>query len=197
MRCSRRAISARIRSSSKVAADVRGPRDQLLVALGEVRAQSHLQQPILPAASRKRVRAPAAPALVLAWGHSASPGGELMILEPRHTTLIRPVPMPGGEEPPILSRVEQALERLPGPWEVALSQGVEVGWWIVSVFRADDFECTLLLEGPLHQTSAFIRDRIAAALQRHALGVRGPGGGGFRGGGRGRGGGGGPRRAPE
>ena len=48
--CSRRAISAWILASSKVAADVRGPRNQLIEALGNVRAQTHLQTPILPAA---------------------------------------------------------------------------------------------------------------------------------------------------
>jgi hypothetical protein len=94
-----------------------------------------------------------------------------MDLDPRHTRLITPMPSLSSEEPAIFSRVEQALEGLPGPWDVALSQGVEVGWWILSVYRADGFECTLFLDGPLQQTAAFIRDRMADALQRHAVGL--------------------------
>ena len=101
-----------------------------------------------------------------------------MDLDPRHTRLITPVPPQGAEEPPIFSRVQQALEALPGPWEVALSQGVEVGWWILSAYRPDGFECTLLLDGPLQQTASFIRDRMADALQRHAIGLGGKGAGG-------------------
>ena len=92
--------------------------------------------------------------------------------DPRpHVTLLTPAP-PGTEDEPVLfSRVEQVLEGLPGPWRVALAHGVEVGWWIVTVYRDDGFECTLFLEGPLQQTSTHIRDRIADALQRHLIGL--------------------------
>jgi hypothetical protein len=96
-----------------------------------------------------------------------------MNLDTRHTTLITPLPIDaGGEEPAIFARIEQALEPLPGPWKVGLSHGVEIGWWIVSVYRGDGFECTLFLEGPLQQTAGYIRDRMADALQRHAVGLR-------------------------
>lgn len=45
-----------------------------------------------------------------------------MNIEPRpHITLLTPV-LPGpGDEPALCSRVEQALEILPGPWRVALA----------------------------------------------------------------------------
>ena len=96
-----------------------------------------------------------------------------MNIEPRpHITLLTPLPPgPGGDEPALFSRVEQALEILPGPWRVALAHGVEVGWWIVTVYRDDGFECTLFLEGALQQTATCIRDRMADALQRHVIGV--------------------------
>ncbi len=94
----------------------------------------------------------------------------------RHITLVTPIPPDDPEEPAIYARIEQALAGLPGPWKVGLSHGVEIGWWIVSLFRDDDFECTLFLEGPLQQTSTSIRDCMADALQRHALGLQhGPG----------------------
>ena len=85
-----------------------------------------------------------------------------------HITLLTPLPPGTDDEPALFSRVEQALEVLPGPWRVALAHGVEVGWWIVTVYREDGFECTLFLEGPLQQTATHIRDRMADALQRHA-----------------------------
>ena len=91
--------------------------------------------------------------------------------QPRHTTLITPLLPDEPEEPALFGRVEQALEGLPGPWKVGLSHGVEIGWWILSVYREDGFECTLFLEGPLQQTAAAIRDRMADALQRHAIGL--------------------------
>ena len=95
-----------------------------------------------------------------------------MNLDSRHITLITPLPPDASEEPPIFARIEQALELLPGPWRVGLSHGVEIGWWIVSVYRGDGFECSLFLEGPRQQTSGYIRDRVADALQRHAVGLR-------------------------
>ena len=98
-----------------------------------------------------------------------------MNTEPRHITLVTPLPPGDNEEPALFSRVEQALEPLPGPWKVGLKHGVEVGWWIVTFYREDGFECTLFLEGPLQQTASSIRDRIADALQRHSLGLSGPG----------------------
>jgi len=97
-----------------------------------------------------------------------------MNLIPRHTTLITPLPPDAEEEPAIFARIEQALQALPGPWKVGLSHGVEIGWWIVSVYRGDGFECTLFLEGPLQQTAGYIRDRMADALQRHAVGLADP-----------------------
>ena len=97
-----------------------------------------------------------------------------MNTEPRHITLVTPLPPGESEEPALFSRVEQALEPLPGPWKVGLKHGVEVGWWIVTFYREDGFECTLFLEGPLQQTASSIRDRIADALQRHSLGLSGP-----------------------
>jgi hypothetical protein len=100
-----------------------------------------------------------------------------MNTDSRHITLLTP-PLPGDmEEPALFSRVEQALQPLPGPWKVGLAHGVEIGWWIVTFYREDGFECTLFLEGPLQQTASSIRDRIADALQRHSLGLagRGPG----------------------
>ena len=93
---------------------------------------------------------------------------------PRHITLLTPLPASDREEPVLFSRVEQALELLPGPWKVGLAHGVEVGWWIATFYREDGFECTLFLEGPLQQTASSIRDRIADALQRHSLGLAGP-----------------------
>ena len=89
----------------------------------------------------------------------------------RHITLLTPVPPGPGDEPALFSRVEQALALLPGPWRVALAHGVEVGWWIVTVYREDGFECTLFLEGPLQQTATHIRDCMADALQRHVVGL--------------------------
>jgi hypothetical protein len=74
----------------------------------------------------------------------------------------------------LFARVEQALETLPGPWKVGLSHGEAVGWFVLTVFREDDFECTLLLEGPLQQTAVYIRDRLADALQRHMVGATRP-----------------------
>jgi hypothetical protein len=107
---------------------------------------------------------------VLPFGQRLT-GGELMNADTRrHITLLTPLPAGSDEEPALFSRVEQALEILPGPWKVALSHGVEVGWWIVTVYREDGFECTLFLEGPLQQTAIHIRDRMADALQRHAIG---------------------------
>jgi hypothetical protein len=99
-----------------------------------------------------------------------------MDTEPRpHITLLTPLPPDLGDEPALFSRVEQALEILPGPWRVALAHGVEVGWWIVTVYREDGFECTLFLEGALQQTANHIRDRMADALQRHVIGLAGRG----------------------
>jgi hypothetical protein len=89
----------------------------------------------------------------------------------RHITLVTPIPPGDEEEPALFSRVEQALEILPGPWCVGLTHGVEVGWWIVTIYREDGFECTLFLDGPLQQTATYIRDRLADALQRHSLGL--------------------------
>ena len=99
-----------------------------------------------------------------------------MNLDPRaHITLLTPLPPGlGGDEPALFSRVQQALEAMPGPWRVALAHGVEVGWWIVTVYREDGFECTLFLEGPLQQTATHIRDCMADALQRHVIGVGAP-----------------------
>jgi hypothetical protein len=98
-----------------------------------------------------------------------------MNIEPgRHITLLTPLPPGPGDEPALFSRVEQALAVLPGPWRVALAHGVEVGWWIVTVYRDDGFECTLFLEGALQQTATYIRDRMADALQRHVIGVGAP-----------------------
>jgi hypothetical protein len=88
-----------------------------------------------------------------------------------HITLLTPLPPGDDEEPALFSRVEQALEALAGPWKVALAHGVEVGWWIVTVYREDGFECTLFLDGPLQQTATHIRDRMADALQRHLVGL--------------------------
>jgi hypothetical protein len=88
-----------------------------------------------------------------------------------HVTLLTPPPPGNDEEPVLFSRVEQALEVLPGPWRVALAHGVEVGWWIVTVYRDDGFECTLFLDGPLQQTATHIRNRMADALQRHLIGL--------------------------
>jgi hypothetical protein len=91
-----------------------------------------------------------------------------------HVTLLKPVaPDDAGEPPAIFTRVQQALELLPGPWKVGLAHGVELGWWIISLYREDGFECTLFLDGPLQQTSTYIRDRLADALQRHSLGLAG------------------------
>ena len=94
-----------------------------------------------------------------------------------HVRFVSPLPADPGEQQSIVSRVEQVLEPLPGPWKVGLSYGDAVGWWILSLFREDGFECTLFLEGPLQQTTGHIRDRLADALQRHAIGLGGPGGG--------------------
>jgi hypothetical protein len=95
-----------------------------------------------------------------------------------HITLLTPAP-PGapGDQPAMFARLEQALEALPGPWKVSLAHGVEMGWWIVSLYREDGFECTLFLDGPLQQTAGYIRDRMADALQRHSLGLAGGGSG--------------------
>ena len=97
-----------------------------------------------------------------------------MNMEPRHITLVTPLPPGESEEPALFSRVEQALEPLPGPWKVGLAHGVELGWWIVTFYREDGFECTLFLDGPRQQTASSIRDRIADALQRHSLGLSTP-----------------------
>ena len=94
-----------------------------------------------------------------------------MNTERHHITLITPIPPDASEEPALFARLEQSLEGLPGPWKVGLSHGVEVGWWIVSIYREDGFECTLFLEGPLQQTATHIRDRVADALQRHVIGL--------------------------
>jgi hypothetical protein len=93
-------------------------------------------------------------------------------MQPRapHVTLMTALPADAGEPPVILSRIEQALEGLPGPWRVALSHGTELGWWILSASREDGFECTLFLDGPLQQTTTHIRHRVADALQRHVIG---------------------------
>src|SRR6187549_2160927 len=115
--CSRRAISAWILASSKVAADVRGPRDQLIEALGNVRAQTHLQTAILTGGGVTLIFS--------AFELEES----LMNTEPRHITLVTPLPGGDSEEPALFSRVEQALEALPGPWKVGLAHGVEIGWW--------------------------------------------------------------------
>ena len=98
-----------------------------------------------------------------------------MNTNPRHITLLKPMPPGEREEPALFSRVEQALALLPGPWTVGLSHGVEMGWWIVTVYREDGFECTLFLETPAQQTASAIRDRMADALQRHSLGLSGRG----------------------
>jgi hypothetical protein len=90
---------------------------------------------------------------------------------PDHVTLLTPIPPDAGDEPAIFARLEQVLEALPGPWKVGLSHGVEVGWWIISIYREDGFECTLFLDGPLQQTATCIRDRVADALQRHLIGL--------------------------
>jgi hypothetical protein len=106
----------------------------------------------------------------------------LMNTDSRHITRLTPPPPGDQEEPALFSRIEQALHPLPGPWKVGLTHGVEVGWWIVTFYRDDGFECTLFLDGPLQQTASSIRDRIADALQRHSLGLggRGPGDAGPR-----------------
>lgn len=91
-----------------------------------------------------------------------------------HITLLTPAPPDDpGEQPAMFSRIQQALESLPGPWKVGLAHGVELGWWIISVYRDDGFECTLFLDGPRQQTATYIRDRMADALQRHSLGLGG------------------------
>ena len=87
-----------------------------------------------------------------------------------HVTVVSPPSPDSGEWPAILARVEQALGPLPGPWQVRLSPGSGVGWWILAAYRDDGFECTLLLEGPLQQTATHIRHLVADALQRHAIG---------------------------
>jgi len=96
-----------------------------------------------------------------------------MNTDPRHVTLLTPTAPGEPEEPALFSRVAQALETLPGPWRVGLTHGVELGWWIVTVYREDGFECTLLLEGLAQQTASSIRDQMADALQRHSLGLSG------------------------
>lgn len=98
-----------------------------------------------------------------------------MNTDPRHVTLLTPTPPGEPEEPELFSRVAQALETLPGPWRVGLTHGVELGWWIVNVYREDGFECTLFLEGLAQQTASSIRDQMADALQRHFLGLSGRG----------------------
>ena len=97
-----------------------------------------------------------------------------MNTDPHHITLITPIPPAASEEPALFARLEQGLVGLPGPWKVGLSHGVEVGWWIVSIYRDDGFACTLFLEGPLQQTATHIRDRVADALQRHVIGLTAP-----------------------
>ena len=90
-----------------------------------------------------------------------------------HIVLLTPLPADSADQS-LFARVEQALEPLPGPWKVGLAHGETVGWFVLNVFREDGFECTLLLEGPLQQTAVFIRDRLADALQRYAIGVLPP-----------------------
>jgi hypothetical protein len=90
-----------------------------------------------------------------------------------NVTLLTPLG-PDSLDQSLFARVEQALQALPGPWKVGLSHGDDVGWFVVTVFREDGFECTLLLEGPLQQTSVHIRDRLADALQRHIVGASPP-----------------------
>lgn len=92
-----------------------------------------------------------------------------------HVTLLTPLPPEASDEPALFARLEQVLEALPGPWKVGLAHGVEIGWWIVSIYREDGFECTLFLDGPVQQTAHSIRDRVADALQRHLIGLPGPG----------------------
>src|SRR5437773_12091100 len=101
----------------------------------------------------------------------------LMNTDPRHVTLLTPMPPGEPEEPALFSRVAQALETLPCPWRVGLTHGVELGWWPVTVYREDGFEGTLLLEVLAQQPSPSIRVQMADALQRHSLGLsgRGPG----------------------
>jgi len=91
-----------------------------------------------------------------------------------HVTLLTPLPPDTVDQPSLYPRVEQALEGLAGPWKVGLKHGTALGWWILSVFREDGFECTLFLEGPMQQTAGYIRDRVADALQRHAIGLGRP-----------------------
>jgi hypothetical protein len=97
----------------------------------------------------------------------------LMNTDRRHITLLTPLPSGDTEEPALFSRVEQALALLPGPWKVGITHGIEVGWWIVTVYREDGFDCTLFVEGALQQTASSLRDRLADALQRHSLGLSG------------------------
>jgi len=84
--------------------------------------------------------------------------------------LLTPLPVDSPDQS-LFARVEQALETLPGPWKVGLSHGDAVDWFVLNVFREDGFECTLLLEGPLQQTTVHIRDCLANALQRHVIGA--------------------------
>ncbi len=90
-----------------------------------------------------------------------------------HVTLITPL-LADSTDGSLIARVEQALENLPGPWKVGVSHGKAVGWFVLSVFREDGFECTLFLDGPLQQTAVSIRDRLADALQRHIVGAGPP-----------------------
>jgi len=90
-----------------------------------------------------------------------------------NVTLLTPLG-PDSLDQSLFARVEQALIALPGPWKVGLSHGDAVDWFVLTVFREDGFECTLLLEGPLQQTSVHIRDRLADALQRHVVGASRP-----------------------
>ena len=78
---------------------------------------------------------------------------------------ITTVPGSRAEQAALFTLLTQALEGLPGPWNVGVCRGTVVSWIILSVFRDDGFECSLFLDEPLKQTALYVREQIVEALR--------------------------------
>ena len=78
---------------------------------------------------------------------------------------ITTVPGTKAEQGALFEMLTQALEDLPGPWNVGVCRGTVVSWVILSIFREDGFECSMFLDEPMKQTALYVREQLIEALR--------------------------------
>lgn len=83
------------------------------------------------------------------------------------------VPGTKAEQSALFDMLGQALDGLPGPWNVGVCRGTVVSWIILSIFRDDGFECSLFLDEPLKQTALYVREQVEEALRLREAGSPG------------------------